>query len=525
MRAARRILCGLALVAATTLARADTGNDPYLWLSDIHGAKAVAWAKAQTDKSDAILKASPLYQPAYDAIQKSLDAKDHLPLAKLNHNDAYNFWQDGAHVRGLWRRTTIADYASAHPHWQTLIGLDRLDAAEHVDWVWQGDDCAPDGDHCLIQLSPGGGDAATIREFSLKAKSFVKNGFALPQAKLNATYLDADTVLFDTDFGPGTLTKSGYPRMVKLWHRGEPIAAAKLIYTAEAGDVSARPIVFRGPYGTLAVIERDPTFFTSEYQVVQPDGTTLKLPLPAGAILHGVTGGQMIFSLRDAWAPPGAAKPFPQGALIAFDALPYVVHKSPAHFALLYAPTATSTVEDVGAGRDAVYAAIFENVVGTIHAFHLNNGEWSDTKLAMPGGGSTGVVATNAWGPEAQFTFESYLKPPTLYATDGVTAPKAIKAQAPVFDAGNIAADQYWATSTDGTKIPYFLIHRKDQKGPAPTILYSYGGFETVFVSRSIGMTAIARWRPGCGSITAVRWPSPISAAAASSARPGMRRR
>ena len=458
-------LLGLGLLAAGAAVAAEVDNDPYLWLSEIHGARALAWVKTQTEKSDKLLRADPIYQRTHDAILKSLDVQDRIPKVILDHGDAYNFWQDASHVRGIWRRTTIADYAAKAPHWETLLDLDALDAAEKTPWVWQGADCAPGGDLCLLKLSPGGGDAAAVREFSLKTKTFVEGGFRLPEAKLTATYLDAGHVLVATDFGAGSMTRSSYPRIVKLWTRGTPLSAAKTVFEAGVDDIAARPQVFRGPYGAIAVIERGLTFFTNEYSTVAADGTTTKLPLPPGAVLQGATQGHLIFTLRDAW------KKFPQGALIALD-------PKAGAASLLYAPNGRSTVEDVKAGRDAVYAAIFENVVGTVHAFRLKGESWSDETLAMPKGGSTAVAATNDWGPEALFTFESYLTPPTLYATDGESTPKAIKAQAPVFDSSQMAADQAWAVSKDGTKIPYFLIHPKGSKGPLPTILYSYGGFE-----------------------------------------------
>jgi prolyl oligopeptidase len=461
----RAWVLSLALLAAGGAVAAQVDNDPYLWLSNIHGARALAWVKRETDKSDKLLRADPTYQRTHDAILKSLDVKDRIPKVILDHGDAHNFWQDAAHVRGIWRRTTIADYAAKAPHWEILLDLDALDAAEKTPWVWQGADCAPGGDRCLLKLSPGGGDAATVREFSLKTKTFVEGGFRLPEAKLTATYLDADHVLVATDFGAGSMTKSSYPRIVKLWTRGTPLGAAKTVFEAGVDDIAARPQAFGGPYGSIAVIERGLTFFTNEYSVVAADGTTTKLPLPPGAVLQGATQGRLVFTLRDAW------QAFPQGALIAFDPRGGGVR-------LLYAPNGRSTVEDVKAGRDAVYAAIFENVVGTVHAFRLKDDGWRDETLPMPRGGSTAIAAVNDWGPQAQFTFESYLTPPTLYATDGASAPKAIKAQAPVFDASGMAADQAWVVSKDGTRIPYFLIHPKGSKGPLPTILYSYGGFE-----------------------------------------------
>jgi prolyl oligopeptidase len=466
------IAAALALTALSATAATVVDSDPYLWLSDIHGEKPIAWVKAQNAHSEAILKGDPRYKADYDALLASLDVKDRIPAAHLDHGDVTNFWQDASHVRGLWRRTTIADYANAAPNWETLLDLDRLDADEHAQYVWEGADCAPESDLCLVRLSPGGGDAHVVREFDRKTKSFKPDGFTLPLSKQSATYLDADDVLVATDFGPGTLTKSSYPRIVKLWHRGTKLSDAKTVYEGTVDDTQVRPVVYRGPYGSIALIERGLSFFTAEFYAVQPDGGTAKLPLPLGTSLQGVTGGQLIFTLRDAWTPPGGTKPIPQGALVAF-------RPGQTAYAVLYTPDAHGTVDSVSAGRDAVYASIFENVTGAIHAFKPNtDGSWSDTKLDLPPGGSTAVVDANDWGPEAYFTYESFLKPPTLYATDGASAPAPIKSQAPLFDASTMTAEQFWVASRDGVKVPYFLIRPKAAHGPIPTILYSYGGFE-----------------------------------------------
>jgi prolyl oligopeptidase len=451
--------------------------DPYLWLADIHGAKAVAWAKEQTDKTLAIVQADPNYQQDYDSILKVLNANDRIPEGELDHGDVLNFWQDASHTRGVWRKTSIADYRNADPKWDVILDVDKLDADEKAEWVWQGADCLSDNVHCLVQLSPGGGDAATIREFNPTTKTFVKDGFALPLSKLDAQYLDADDVLVATDFGPGTMTKSSYARIVKLWHRGTPLASAKTVMEVGEDDIAARPRVYRGPYGTVPLIERGVTTFTNEYFYLLPDGTTMKLPLPLGADVRGVTNGYLIFTLRNAWTPPGG-KEIAQGALVAFAVKPFVMQKMAPVFNVLYTPNARSTVAEVSAGRDAVYAAIFENVTGSIHEFKPGNGAWSDTKLAMPEGGSTSIVSTNHWGPEAYFSYESFLKPVTLFEYDGTGEPKEIKAEPARFDSSKLVSEQFWITSKDGTKVPYFYIHPKGQTGPVPTILYSYGGFE-----------------------------------------------
>jgi len=478
MRIGKFAWCALGLAASLGVAWA-ADNDPYLWLSDIHGAKALAWVSEQNAKSDGVLVHDPDYAVFHDQILKSLDTKDRIPLGTLDHGDLYNFWQDGSHVRGLWRRASVADYRSANPNWEVLLDVDKYDADTHKNWVFHGADCAPGMKRCLVRLSPGGGDAAEIFEYDPATHSFPADGFHLALAKSNAAYLDDDTILFATDFGPGSLTKSSYPRIVKLWHRGQPLSDAKTVFEANADDISADPRIFRGPYGTVAIIRRGLTFFTSEYDVLLADGTAMKLPLPVGAELRGVTQGQLILTLRDDWTAKDGAQTFKQGSLIAFDAQAFVKTKSLPPVSLLYAPGEHATVETVEAGRDAVYAAIFDNITGSVHAFKRSaNGAWSDTKLALPAGGTTTIVSADDWSGEAYFTYESFLVPPTLYEETGESKPAAIKSQAPLFDAGPYVADQFWAKSADGTEIPYFLIHSKDAKGPRPTILYSYGGFE-----------------------------------------------
>ncbi len=485
------MVCGtlfLGMVAAGGIAlgadNAETNQvqletaDPFLWLEDIHGAKAMEWVKAQNARSTTTLQADPDYQTDYNSILKVMDATDRIPFGQLDHNEVFNFWQDAAHPKGLWRRTTIADYANAQPHWETLLDLDKLAAEEKQNWVWKGADCAPSLRHCLISLSRGGGDAVVVREFDLASRTFMKDGFVLPEAKSSITYLDDDTVLFATDFGPGSMTTSGYPRIVKLWKRGEPRSDAKAIYEGKADDVGDNGVAFHGPAGNLGLIQRDISFFTSEYFYVFPDGATLKLPLPSGAALKGAQNGRLIFTLRDDWTPPGG-KLIAKGSLIAFPVEPFVKLKMLPTFAVLYTPNVKSSVDEVVAGRDAVYASVYQDVTGSIHAFRPGvNGAWSDTKLDLPAGGSTHIVTANNWGPQVQFDFQSYTQPPTLYADAGDNKPEAIKSLPARFDASNLATEQFFATSKDGTPIPYFVTRSKHLASAAPTVLYGYGGFE-----------------------------------------------
>lgn len=452
------------------------GPDPYLWLSDIQGKKPLAWVKDQTDKTNAALKPQAFYKETYQQILTALNAPDRIAYGNLSHQWVFNFWQDKAHVRGVWRRASIASYNTGKPEWKTLFDVDAWNRKLGKEWVWNGSDCNDALTHCLLFLSPGGGDALEIREFDVTTQRFLDKGFALPMAKSSAQFIDENTVLFATDFGKGTMTTSSYPRIVKMWKRGQKIADARVVYSGKPSDVWAQLAVFHGPSGTVPIIIRGLTFFTAEFFYVKADGKTVKLPLPIGADLKGVTRGQLVATLRNAWTPHGQKK-IGQGSLIAFDLNTFIATGKLPKVAVLATPDSHGTIDSVAPGRDAVFAAEFENVTGSVHVYGFDKGAWNETVLDLPKGGSAQIVSSNDFGPEAYLTFESFLTPPTLYAYDG-KAVKAIKSLPARFDASTMTSEQFWATSKDGTKIPYFVIKRKDAKGPIPTILYSYGGFE-----------------------------------------------
>ena len=471
------------------------GADPYLWLEDIHGTKSMEWVRAQNAKSTAVLQADPDYRRDYEAILKVMDAADRIPYGDLDHQYVFNFWQDAQHPKGIWRRTSAADYRNAAPAWDVLLDLDKLAADEHENWVWKGADCTPSLKRCLLHLSRGGGDAVVVREFDPDAKAFVPAGFQLTEAKSSITWLDEDTVLFGTDFGPGSMTTSGYPRIVKLWKRGESLAKARTIYEGKVSDVGATGVVFHDPAGTIALVQRDVSFFSAEYRLLTPAGTMRQLPLPLGADLKGAQGSHLIFTLRGDWTPPGGA-PIVKGSLIAYDIGDADKTAGGNPVSVLFVPDAHSAIDEVVAGRDAVYVSIYHDVTGSVHAFRPQGHLWSDQVLPLPPGGSTHIVSANAWGPEAYFRFESYTTPTTLYAESGDARPVSIKSLPARFDASNLVTEQFFATSRDGTRIPYFVTRPKQLNGPAPTVLYGYGGFEiseTPSYSPNFGMLWLSR--------------------------------
>jgi len=463
VRFAVPLLSILILGAQMPAKQADTANDPWAWLEDVQGEKQLAWVREQNKAALTTLKADPRYQGHYDRILDVLDAPDRIPYASLRKGFAYNFWQDAKNPKGVWRRTTVADYQRPAPQWEVLLDVDALAAAEKENWVFKGASCAPGQTRCLLSLSRGGGDAVVVREFDIPARRWVTEGFNLPEAKSDVNWVDDDTILFGTDFGKGSLTTSGYPRIVKEWRRGQPVSAARTVYEGQVTDVASSGFVLRPKEGPYAMVVRSPSFFENEYFVLEK-GAPRKLPLPLTAVVQGRIGGALIATLRADF------QGFKRGSLVAF--------REGAPNQLILDPGERASIEAVAVGRDKVYVAVTRNVIGQIHVFTTDGRTWRSRTLPLPGNGTPEIAGVDIYGTEALFGFENYLIPPTLYYDAGDDAPRPIKALPARFDASGMVSEQFEATSKDGTKVPYFVTRPRDLKGPAPAILYGYGGFE-----------------------------------------------
>ena len=502
----RSLMFITALASAAVLVnggRAMETADPFIWLEDLHGAPALDWVKGQNAITLKALMSNPDYTRDYEVLLQMLDADDRIPAGQLHGNVVLNFWQDKDHPKGLWRSAAIASYESPNPEWKLLLDIDRLSAAEGKNWVFKGSKCASDLSRCLLKLSPDGGDTVVLREFAPDERRFLADGFSLGEAKAEAAYIDPDRILFSTDFGAGTLTQAGYPRIVKMWRRGENRESARQIFAAEPNDVIASPAVFYGPHGTTALVSRGLTYFETEYYFVTPSGDTIRIPLPLSAELQGMLdpGGpdeQLIATLRSAWTPPGQ-NAIGQGSLIALPLQNFLATHTLPQISVLYTPDERSSIGHVAIGQSAVYAAIYRNVTGSIDAFRRDDaGIWVRTAIDLPRGGSAVVVSANPVGSEAYYRFEDFLTPATLYADHG-GAVSAIKSAPARFDSAPYASAQYEAVSRDGTRIPYFVVRTRNAAGPTPMLLYGYGGFEisqTPFYWASMGRL----WLPQGGA-------------------------
>jgi prolyl oligopeptidase len=455
--------------------------DPFLWLEDVEGERALAWVREQNARSVALLEADPRYQDFYETTLAIITAEDRIPYPMFLRGGISNFWQNSQHVRGLSRRTTLASYRSPDPQWETILDFDALAAAEGRNWVNQGAAILPPEDrHAMIALSDGGKDAVTLREFDTVERVFVGGGFSLPESKQSAVWLDHDTLFVGRDWGPGTMTSSGYPYIVKRWRRGTPLDEAAEIFRGTAEDVSVRVGVLRDPDGAVRgiVAIRAIDFYVSE-RFLLTDAGAIKLPLPGKASLQAFVSGQLVFSLEEDW--PRGGTTYPAGALVSLDLDQCLADINAVQPVLIYAPGPRETIGGVAATRSKLLVAIYRNVRGSAVSYRFHDGAWKATPLHLPENVSVSLISTNDDDDTAFVDVAGYLLPNTLYFADlAANAAEPVKSMPPRFDASKAMVEQFDAISKDGTAIPYFVVRPRDLAfdGNAPTLLYGYGGFQ-----------------------------------------------
>jgi len=469
-------LAVLVVTGLAALGAAPNETDPFQWLEDVQGEKALAWAKEQNAKSTKVLEARPEYEPIYKRTLEILDSKEKIPMPSFHGGAVYNFWKDDVHERGIWRRTTLASYRTATPQWETVLDVDALAKAEGKAWVFHGANCLPPADErCLITLSSGGSDAAVVREFDTKTKDFVSGGFTLPEAKSIANWRDPDTLWVGTDYGPGSLTSSGYPRIVKLWKRGTPLSEAKTVFEGKAEDVASAGQTEILSDGRYDLVTRTPAFFRQEMFLLVADRLT-KLDVPEDCAPRVFFRGRFLFSLRSDWTVGG--KTYREGTLLAAPVDDLL--KGDRRLEVLFEPSARVSLADVERTRDRVLLQTLDNVKSRLTALSLKDGAWDRTDIPTAGVGTADVSASTDQSENFFFTYEDFTTPESLWLSESGGPPAKVKSMPAFFDAAGMTTLQLEATSKDGTKIPYFVVRPKGTKddGTAPTLLYAYGGFE-----------------------------------------------
>ncbi len=482
----RNILPVFALALGATNALAEPAADPFLWLEEVEGAKALEWVEAHNKISTNKLEAHSAFQEIYEKNLEIYNSKERIPGVSQMGDYLYNFWRDDTHVRGIWRRTSLSEYKKTEPDWETILDLDELARQEDENWVYKGVDCLyPDYRRCFFRLSRGGADATVVREFDIEDKAFVKDGFYLPEAKNYLAWIDEDTVFVGTDFGEGSLTDSGYPKIVKQWQRGTPLDKATTVFEGEDSDVYNYGYTINRDGKKYRIVGQADSFFTSSI-FWQKDGGLTPLPIPKDADLISILHGQALVQLKSDWQL--GDKTFPQGALIAAP-VESLTGKQP-NFRILMVPDAKSSIERVHTTQDHVLVNTLNNVSSELLQFSYREGRWQQSAIALPKLGSLSVSGTSDSSNNFFVSYENFLTPDSLYRVsgDGKKIEK-LKSLPEFFDGDKFSAKQHFATSKDGTRIPYYQVMSKGMKHDSsnPTLLYGYGGFE---VSRTPNYSA-----------------------------------
>ena len=477
--------------------------DPYLWLEEVQGDKALAWVRERNAVSTALLQAQPLFADNRAKVLEVLNNRDQIPRVTRRGDYLYNFWRDSKNPRGLWRRTHLEEYRKVQPKWDVLIDLDALGKAENENWVWGGSDClAPDYNRCLISVSRGGADAKVTREFDIAKREFVKDGFYLPEAKSQLDWVDINTVYVGTDFGPGSMTRSGYARIIKRWKRGTPISEAQFVYEAKESDVAAFATVDKTPNFERTIFGRSADFYNTEINVLV-DGKLVKIDKPSDASLSWQREWAFLLLKSDFKL---AERTYKSGSLLAikFDAL----MRGERSFELLFEPTATRSLSRSGptTTRDFLLLNILDNVSGRIEELQYLGGKWQRREVKAPSPGALGAVGMHdpfvkddPLANHYSMSYLDFLTPASLYLSKaGSDERELLKRNPTFFDSTGMRAEQRFATSKDGTQVPYFVVYPKGVKtdGTNPTVLYGYGGFQismTPFYSGGWGTTWLQR--------------------------------
>jgi prolyl oligopeptidase len=457
-------------------------EDPYEWLEEVLGDKALEWVKARNAIVQNRMEREESFEKLRSDLLEILDSNARIPFVSKRGEYYYNFWRDKTNERGLWRRTTLEEYRKAEPKWEVVLDLDALGKTENENWVWKGASLLrPDYQRALITLSRGGADANITREFDLKTRSFVADGFELPESKGSVSWIDIDHLFVSTDFGNGSMTDSGYPRMAKLWKRGTPIEQAKLVYEGKQEDMSVGAVHDDSPGFERNFVTRNIAFYNDELFLVKDSGELVKIDAPNTAS-KSVFKQYLLLELREAWT--AGTKTYPAGSLLVSDFDRFL--RGERAFEVLFEPSANTALSSVTTTKDHVVINVLEDVKNRLYVLTPSTTEsptaWRREPLVgAPAFGTVNVTAVDSDDSNDYFmTSTDYLTPTTLSIGTIGKVPEELKRLPHFFDSVGMQISQHFATSSDGTKVPYFMVAKKDVNldGKNPTLLYGYGGFE-----------------------------------------------
>ncbi len=467
----------------------SAAEDPYLWLEGVQDDQALDWVREHNAVTQAELESDPDFVTLQERLRSIYDSKERIPGISKIGDAFYNFWRDAEHPRGVWRRTSLEEYRKAEPTWEVVLDLDALGEAEGENWVWKGASVLePSQDRCMVALSRGGADATVRREFDLTTKTFVEGGFMLPEARNSVSWIDRDTLFVGTDFGPGTLSESGYPIQVKRWQRGTPLAEATLVRATAPEDLGLWGFHVESRGRRFNCLQRAITFFTNEF-FIEVGGAWRKVDKPDDVTV-GIFGHWLTFRLREPWTVDGTT--YAAGSLLAAPVDGYLAGRK--NLSVVYTPSERSSLESVDATRNYLLLTVLDNVSSRAYAVRWTGSIWSSLELPAPEFGTVSLGAVDEEHSDAYFmTSADFVTPTSLYIGEvNEGEPTLLKSLPAFYDATGIEVHQYQAQSADGTMVPYFQINRKGiaLDGSNPTLLYGYGGFEvsmSPFYSGGVG--------------------------------------
>ncbi|HZU48841.1 MAG TPA: prolyl oligopeptidase family protein [Mycobacterium sp.] len=454
-------------------------DDPYLWLEDITGDDALNWVRAHNEPTAAEFGGPDFERMRAEALEV-LDTDARIPYVRRRGEFLYNFWRDAANPRGLWRRTTLESYRADNPDWDVLIDVDELGRFDDENWVWAGATVIePDYTRALIGLSRGGSDAAVVREFDMETREFVSDGFVLPEAKTYISWADPDTVLLGTDFGEGSLTESGYPRVVKRWRRGEPLAEAQTLFEASRSDVLVAASVDRTPGFERTMLRRAIDFFNDEVYELRGD-ELIRIDAPTDATVS-VHRQWLLIELRTDWFTGSGS--YAAGSLLAADYKEFLAGTAPLQ--VVFEPDEHTCLYQYAWTRDRLFVVTLADVASRVEA--VTPGSWQRAPVpGLPAAANTVIAATDDTGDEFFLDSSGFDTPSRLLRGTADGALQEIKSGPAFFDAEGLDVTQHFVASKDGTSIPYFVVRPRDACGP--TLLSGYGGFE---VARTPGYDGV----------------------------------
>jgi prolyl oligopeptidase len=456
-------------------------EDPYLWLEDILGEDALDWVRARNEPTVEEFSGEEFERMRTQALEV-LDTDARIPYVRRRGDYLYNFWRDAANPRGLWQRTTLESYRSDNPDWDVLIDVDELARADDENWVWAGANVIyPEYTRALVSLSRGGSDAAIVREFDMATREFVVDGFTLAEAKSQTSWVDPDTLLIGTDFGEGSLTESGYARIVKRWHRGQPVEDAQTVFEGSAGDVIVAAGVDRTPGFERTMLRRALDFFNDQVYELRGD-ELIRIDAPTDASIS-VHRQWLLIELRTDWITGSAS--YTAGSLLAADYDEFLA--GTAQLRVVFEPDAHTSLLHYAWTRDRLVVVTLSDVASRVEI--VTPGSWQRRPVTdVPANTNTVIVAADDTGDEIFLDSSGFTTPSQLLhgAVDGPL--EQIKSAPAFFDAEGMTVAQHFATSKDGTTIPYFVVRPRDATGPGPTLLGGYGGFE---VARTPGYDGV----------------------------------